>query len=89
MLVYDNSLDNQHRATRKFARRWFGPYAVQSANDNGTYHLAELDGTRMAIPVAGKRIKAFKKRNDDEPDLGGLDSNDEQSETEDEPMGEE
>ena len=25
VLVYDNSLDNQHRATRKFARRWFGP----------------------------------------------------------------
>ena len=89
MLVYDSSLDNQHRATRKFARRWFGPYVVQSANDNGTYHLAELDGMRMAIPVAGKRIKAFKKRHDDEPDPVDLDNNDEQSETEDEPMGEE
>ena len=37
VLVYDNSLDNQHRATRKFARRWFGPYVVTGANDNGTY----------------------------------------------------
>ena len=46
---------------RKFARRWFGPYAVTSANDNNTYHLVELDGTRIAVPVAGKRIKAFKK----------------------------
>ena len=81
MLVYDSSLDNQHRATRKFARRWFGPYVVTSANNNGTYHLAELDGTRMAIPVGGKRIKAFKKRHDEERDLGGPDSNDEQSET--------
>ena len=89
VLVYDSSLDNQHRATRKSARRWFGPYVVTSANDNGTYHLAELDGTRMAIPVAGKRIKAFKKRHDGEPDLRGLDSDDEQSETEDKPMGEE
>ena len=89
MLVYDNSLDNQHRATRKFARRWFGPYVVQSANDKGTYHLVELDDTRMTIPVARKRIKAFKKRHDNEPDLGGLDSNDERSETEDEPTGEE
>ena len=89
VLVYDSSLDNQHRATRKFARRWFGPYVVQSANDNGTYHMAELDGTRMAIPVAGKQIKAFKKRYDDEPDLGGLDSNGEQSKTEDGPIGEE
>ena len=88
VLVYDNSLDNQGRATRKFTKRSFGPYVVTSANDNCTYHLAELDGTRMAIPVVGKRIKAFKKRHDDEPDLRGMDSDDEQSETEDEPMGE-
>ena len=89
VLVYDSSLDNQHRATRKFARRWFGPYAITSTNDNGTYHLAELDGTRMAIPVAGKRIKAFKKRHDGEPELGGMDSDDEQPEAEDEPADEE
>ena len=87
MLVYDSNLDNQHRATRKFARRWFGPYVVQSADDNGTYHLAKLDGTRMAIPVAGKRIKAFKKRHDNEPDPSDLDSNDEQSETEESRLG--
>ena len=62
---------------------------VTSTNDNGTYHLAELDGTRMAILVAGNRIKAFKKRHDDEPDLGGTDSEDEHPEAEDEPMGEE
>ena len=77
MLVYDSSLDNQHRATQKFARRWFGPYVVTGANINGTYHLAELDDTRMAILVAGKRIKAFKKRHDGEPELGGMDSDDE------------
>ena len=62
---------------------------VTSANNNGTYHLAELDDTRMAIPVAGKRIKAFKKRHNDEPDPVDMDGNDEQSETEDEPIGEE
>ena len=45
MLVYDINLDNQHRSTRKFARRWFGPYMVRSVNDNATYHLAELDKT--------------------------------------------
>ena len=43
----------------------------------------------MVIPVAGKRIKAFKKRNDGEPDLGDMDNDDEQPKTEDEPMGEE
>ena len=88
VLVYDSSLDNQHWATRKFAKRWFGPYVVTSANDDGTYHLAELDGTRMAIPVAGKRIKAFNKRHEYEPDLGGVDSDSEQPEAEDEPVGE-
>ena len=57
VLVYNNSLDNHHKATWKFAKRWFGPYTVMSANRNGTYHLAELDGTRLAMP-----IKVFMKR---------------------------
>jgi hypothetical protein len=70
VLVYDTSLDNQHKAARKFAQWWFGPYVVMSVDNNGTYHLAELDGTRITVPVAGKRIKAFKKRHDGEPDLG-------------------
>ena len=43
----------------------------------------------MAIPVAGKRIKALKKRHDNEPDLGGMDNDDEHPEAEDEPVGEE
>ena len=72
MLVYYSSLDNKHKATRKFAKRWFGPYTVTSANDN-TYHLAELDGTRFTVPVAGKWVKAFKKRHKDELDPGGND----------------
>ena len=62
---------------RKFARRWFGPYAATSANDNRTYHLAELDGTRIVVPVAGKRIKAFKKWHEDEPDPESVDDGDE------------
>ena len=73
----------------KFARRWFRTYMVTSANNNGTYHLVELNGTRMAIPVAGKRVKAFKKRHDCEPDLGGMDNDDEQPEAEDKPVDEE
>ena len=39
-----------------------------SANDNATYHLAELNGTRIAILVARKQIKAFKKGHEPEPD---------------------
>ena len=68
VLVYKSSLDNQHRSTRKVAKWWFGPYMVTSANDNASYHLVELDGTRVVTPVAGKRIKAFKKRHEAEPD---------------------
>ena len=70
MLVYDSSLDNQHRSTRKFAKRWFGPYMVNSVNYNAMYHLAELDGTWITTPVAGKRIKAFKRWNEAEPNPG-------------------
>jgi hypothetical protein len=83
--VYDSNLDNQHKPSRKFARRWFGPYAVTSVNDNGTYHLAELDGTRVVVPVAGKRVKMFKKRHDDEPDLRNEESNDDEDGTEGDP----
>ena len=78
VLVYDNNLDNQHKAMRKFVTRWFEPYVVTRANDNGTYHLAELDGTRTVVPMAEKRIKSFKKRHEDEPDLASVDDNDNQ-----------
>ena len=73
VLFYESSLDNQHKTTRKFARRWFGPYVVTSANDNATYHLAELDGPRLAVPIASKRVKIFKKRQDKNLDLDDLD----------------
>ena len=33
VLVYDSSLDNQHSAARKFAKRWFGPYVVKKVED--------------------------------------------------------
>ena len=75
-------------AMQTFARRWFGPYVRKSANDNGTYHLAELDGTRMAVPVARKRVKVFKKWHEDEPDLEGVDNHDSRSETDTKPEDE-
>ncbi|KAL3696508.1 hypothetical protein R1sor_010584 [Riccia sorocarpa] len=66
VLVYDNSLDNQHSALRKFSRRWFGPYVVVRVLDNATYLLRELDGTPLRVPIAGKRVKIFKRRDDDD-----------------------
>ena len=52
---------------------------MTSANDNGTYHLKELYGTRIAVPVAGRRIKAFKKPHEDESDLESVDDDDDRS----------
>jgi hypothetical protein len=54
VLVYDSSLDNQHSTTQKFSRQWFGPYVVKKVEDNATYRLVELDGTPLALPIAGK-----------------------------------
>ncbi|KAL3698204.1 hypothetical protein R1sor_012280 [Riccia sorocarpa] len=57
--------------------------------DNATYGLRELDGARLRRPIAGKRVKIFKKRNKDmdmadmvgedriDEDEDGLDDNDE------------
>jgi hypothetical protein len=62
VLVFDSSLEHQHSTLRKFSRRWFGPYVVVATHDNATYTLRELDGTMFKIPVAGKRIKTFRRR---------------------------
>ena len=48
---------------------------VTSANDNATYHLTELNGSRLPIPISGKREKIFKKWEDENPYLN--DRNDE------------
>ncbi|KAL2644231.1 hypothetical protein R1flu_011818 [Riccia fluitans] len=73
VLVYDNSLDNQHSAFRKFSKHWFGPYVVVRVNDNATYVLRELDGTQLRIPITGKRVKIFKRRDGQLDDLNGMD----------------
>ena len=59
--MYDSKLDNQHSSMQKFAKRWFGPYVVTSTNDNATYHLAKLGGTRLGVPIEGKWVKVCKK----------------------------
>ena len=67
VIVYDSSLEHQHSTVRKFARRWFGPYEVRQSRDNGTYQLSELNGMMLRTPIAGKRIKIFKKREEAYP----------------------
>ena len=51
--------------------RWFETYMVMCTNDNATYHHAELEGVTIAMSVVGKRIKAFKKRHEQDlyPDV--------------------
>ena len=41
---------------------------VTNTIDNVTYHLADLDGTRIATPLARNPIKALKKRKEAELD---------------------
>ena len=36
----------------------------------------ELDGSRLAIPIAGKRLKIFKKRQGEGPELDDLNNED-------------
>ena len=69
VLVLDSSLENQYSTMRKFAKRWFGPYEVRKVTDKATYYLNELDGTEIHTPIAGKRIKIFKRREDTEPNF--------------------
>lgn len=61
VLVFDSTLEHQHSTVRKFARRWIGPYVVIKVHLNGTYSLRELDGALLRVPVAGKRIKVFRR----------------------------
>jgi hypothetical protein len=63
ILVFDSSLEHQHSTLRKFSRRWFGSYVVVATYDNATYTFHELDGTMLKIPIVGKWIKTFKRRN--------------------------
>jgi hypothetical protein len=60
VLVFDSSLEHQHSTLRKFSRRWFGPYVVVATHDNATYTLH--DGIILKVPIAGKRIKTFRRR---------------------------
>ncbi len=31
-------------------------------HENATYALRELDGTHLKVPIAGKRVKIFRRR---------------------------
>ena len=61
VLVFDSTLEHQHSTVQKFAKRWNRPYVVIRVHLNGTYSLRELDRAPLHVPVAGKRIKVFRR----------------------------
>ncbi|KAH7294491.1 hypothetical protein KP509_27G003100 [Ceratopteris richardii] len=66
VLIYDSTFDSQYDAHKKLTQQWFGPYIVSKVNNNGTYALCELNGVALKTLIAGKRIKLFKKRDNNE-----------------------
>ena len=46
---------------------------VKKIESNATYFLADLDRTRLPLPIAGKRIKIFKRRETPNLEIEALD----------------
>ena len=55
------TLGNQHNSLRKFSIQRLNLYKVIMVNDNVMHQWTELDGTRLVVPLARKRVKKFKK----------------------------
>ncbi|KAH7404157.1 hypothetical protein KP509_15G012900 [Ceratopteris richardii] len=63
VLIYDSTFDSQYDACKNLTQWWFGPYIVSKVNNNA---LCELNGAALKTLIAGKTIKLFKKRDNDE-----------------------
>jgi len=57
VLLHNSAIEKSHDV--KLDNRWLGPYRVRKARKNGSYLLAELDGTELLESVAGNRLKRF------------------------------
>ena len=60
VLRYNSKLDNTFQ--KKFQIKWEGPFKVENCFPNGTYQLANLDGTLHASRVNGLRLKPYHAR---------------------------
>ena len=60
VLRYNSKLDKTFQ--KKFQVRWEGPFRVVDCYANGTYQLADLDGTLHASRVNGLRLKICNAR---------------------------
>ena len=48
------------------------------ANDNATYHLAKLDMIRVMVRIVGKRVKVFKKSQEEALNLDDLEEDEDE-----------
>ena len=60
VLCYNSKLDKTFQ--KKFQVKWEGPFRVVDCFANGTYQLADLDGTLHASRVNGLRLKIYHAR---------------------------
>ena len=84
VLLFDSTLDTVWG--RKFDDRWSGPYKVIKIKE-GTYLLAELNGTPLERPQSGDRLVLFpdlRKEFTDFNDLEHLEQEENENENEDE-----
>ena len=60
VLRYNSKLDKTFQ--KKFQIKWEGPFIILECFANGTYQLADLDGTPHASRVNGLRLKKYYAR---------------------------
>lgn len=60
VLRYNSRLDNSLQ--KKFQVKWEGPFLVMQGFVNGTYQLADLNGTLHASRVNGYKLKKYYAR---------------------------
>ena len=57
VIRYNSKLDKTFQ--KKFQIKWEGPFLVLEGFPNGTYQLADMDGTPHAARVNGLRLKIY------------------------------
>lgn len=60
VLLYNSRLDKTFQ--KKFQIKWEGPFKVVGCFANGTFQLADMDGTWHDARVNGYRLKKYLKR---------------------------
>jgi hypothetical protein len=62
MVMLHNTI-MQHSHSRKLDDNWRGPYRIREIPEDSTFYcIEELDGTPLAAPVTGNRLKRFFMR---------------------------